>query len=403
MLNQEQQIFEQIKKAQNILITFTKTWNGDSAASALAFFLLLKKMGKNADIAAEKPDSESAVVKNPLKIFSFLPSFSEIKPSIENLRKFIISLDISNAKVSQIKYKMEDNALNFIISPKDGFFTADDISSSSSGFKYDLIICLDTPDLESLGKIYDNDTEFFYKTTVINIDHHSDNEEYGQINAVDLNAVATSEILFSLFQNYSRDLIDDDIATCLLTGIIAKTKSFKTSNITPSTLSITSQLISMGARRDDIISKLFRSRELNVLKLWGRVLARLNSSLDNKLVWSSLSFTDFLKTESNEEDLADVIEELIINIPQARVIVLLYEKAGMKENMKNPEDLQGAMKCETNILVYSVKNISALDLIKEYNPRGSKRLAQATIDKAAAFAENDVTELIKGKMEKLTL
>jgi nanoRNase/pAp phosphatase (c-di-AMP/oligoRNAs hydrolase) len=403
MLNQEQQIFEQIKKAQNILITFTKTWNGDSVASALALFLLLKKLDKNVEIAAEEPDNESAVVKNPAKIFSFLPSFSEIKPTINNLRKFIISLDISNASVSQIKYKMEEKALNFIISPKDGFFTADDISSSSSGFKYDLIICLDTPDLESLGKIYDNDTEFFYKTTIINIDHHSDNEEFGQINQVDLNAVATAEILFSIFQNYSRDLIDEDIATCLLTGIIAKTKSFKTSNITPSTLAATSQLISMGARRDDIIAKLFRSRELNVLKLWGRVLARLNSALDNKLVWSSISYTDFLRTDSKEEDLTDVIEELIINIPQARVIVLLYEKAGMKENATNPEDLQGAMKCETNILVYSVKNISALDLIKEYQPRGSKRLAQTTIAKAAAFAENDVIELIKSKMEKLTL
>jgi len=397
MLNQEQQIFEQIKKAQNILITFSKSWNGDSVASSLAFFLLLKKMGKNVDIVAEEPVTENIILKSPTKVFSFLPSFHEIKPALENLRKFIISLDITNSKVSQIKYKMEENALNFIISPKDGFFTADDISSSSSGFKYDLIICLDTPDLESLGKIYDNDTEFFYKTTIINIDHHSDNEEFGQINLIDLNAVATGEILFNLFQNYSRDLIDEDTATCLLAGIIAKTKSFKTSNITPQTLSITSQLIALGARRDEITGRLYRSRDLNVLKLWGLVLARLKSTSENKLVWSIITQDDFTQTETSEEDLNDVIEELIVNIPQARVITLIYEK------INNTQEENEITECQTNVAVFSVKSINAFDLLKDFNPQGSKRLAHAILPKSGEEAETIVIETIKNQMEKLAV
>jgi nanoRNase/pAp phosphatase (c-di-AMP/oligoRNAs hydrolase) len=396
MLNQEQQIFEQIKKAQNILITFSKNWTGDSVASALAFFLFLKKMGKTASIVADEPEGDSFVLKNPTKFYSFLPSFHEIKLSLENLRKFIISLDIRNAKVSQIKYKLEEKALNFIISPKEGFFTSEDISSSSSGFKYDLIITLDTPDLESLGKIYDNDTEFFYKTTVINIDHHSDNEEFGQINIVNLNAVATSEILFNLMENYSRDLIDEDIATCLLAGIIAKTKSFKTSNITPHTLAATSQLISMGARRDEITNKLYRSRDLNVLKLWGRVLSRLNSALENTLVWSTVPSSDFLETQSSEEDLNDVIEELIVNIPQARIVALIYEKP-------ETENSAGNGNAKTNALIFSVKSISAFDLIKELNPQGSKRLAHVVLEKSNAEAEKEIIDLIKNKLEKLAI
>ncbi|MDD4333520.1 MAG: DHH family phosphoesterase [Patescibacteria group bacterium] len=402
MLTQEQQIFEQIKKAQNILINFPKSWHGDSVASSLAIFLFLKKMGKNVEIAAEEPEQISAAMPTAQKIFSFLPSFHEIKNSVENLRKFIISLDITNAKVIQVKYKLEENSLNFIVSPKEGFFTPDDISSSSSGFKYDLIITLDSPDLESLGKIYDNDTEFFYKTTIINIDHHSDNEEFGQINCVNLNAVATAEILFSLFESYSRDMIDEDIATCLLAGIIAKTKSFKTSNITPQTLLITSQLISLGARREEIINKLYRSRNLNVLKLWGRVLARLSSATENKLVWSTLSHTDFLKTEAKEEDLNDVIEELIVNIPEARIIVLLYEKFGNEKNAET-DNGQNNLKCKTNVLVFSVKNINALELVKELNPHGTRRLAELSIEKASAFAETQVIDLIKGKLEKLAI
>ncbi|MDP3042866.1 MAG: DHH family phosphoesterase [bacterium] len=384
MLTQEQQIFEQIKKANNILITFRKTWNGDSVASGLAMFLFLKKLGKEVNIAAEKFDSG--------KLFSFLPAYNEIKNSIDNLRKFIISLDITNTKVDQIKYKMEDNTLNFIISPKDGLFTEDDISSRSSGFKYDLIIALDTADLESLGQIYDNDTEFFYKTPIINIDHHSENEEFGQINFIELTAVATGEILFSLFESYSRDLIDEDVATCLLAGMISKTRSFKTPNVTPKALLTASQLISMGARREEIVNHLYRSRPINVLKLWGRVLARLSSSQDGKLVWSTLTNMDFAKTESCEKDLDDVIDELIINIPQAKIVVIIYEKTGAE-----------ATEPITNILAYSVKNINSLNLIKEYNPQGTKDLALASINKPIQEAEKEILKLIEEKLSKLPI
>ena len=126
MLTQEQQIFEQINKASNILITFKKTWNGDAVASALALFLFLKKMDKNITLAAEK--------FSPDKLYSFLPAYGEINHAIDNPRKFIVSLDTTITKVSQIKYMQEENKLNFIISPKDGFFTAADISSGASGF-----------------------------------------------------------------------------------------------------------------------------------------------------------------------------------------------------------------------------------------------------------------------------
>ncbi len=379
MLTQEQQIFEQINKASNILITFKKTWNGDAVASALALFLFLRKMGKNVEVVAEKFSLD--------RLYSFLPGYTEIKHELANLRKFIITLDITNTKVSQIKYKQEENKLNFIISPQDGFFTASDITSGASGFKYDLIITVDTPDLESLGKIYDNDTEFFYQTPIINLDHNSTNEEYGQINFIELTAVSTSEIIFSLFESFSRDLLDEDIATCLLTGMIAETKSFKTNNITPKSLLTASSLMTLGARREDIVNHLYRSKSINVLKLWGRVLARLSSGLDNKLVWSTLSAADFQKTNSTEKDLTDVIDELIISIPTAKVVAIVYE---------------GEAKT-TSILLYTMKNVDALALLKDWTPTGTKSLARATVNSPITEAEQTIVAAIQDKLSKLPL
>jgi len=389
MLTQEQQIFEQIKKASNILITFKKTWNGDAVASALAMYLFLKKMDKQVDLVAEKFSLD--------KLYSFLPGYTEIKNSLLNLRKFIISLDITNTKVSQIKYKQEESKLNFIISPKDGFFTESDITSGASGFKYDLIIVLDTPDLESLGRIYDNNTEFFYQTPIINIDHSSTNEEFGQINFIELTAVSTSEIVFSLFESFGRDLIDENIATCLLAGLIAETKSFKTNNVTPRALMAASALMSLGARREEIVNNLYRSKSLNVLKLWGRVLARLSSTLDNKLIWSTLSAADFLKTSSTEKDLTDVIDELIISIPQAKVIAIIYEN----QNEAASPPVQPSN--QANLLLYAIKNLDSLSLAKEFNPSGTKSLSRAVINLPIAEAEKNIITAIQEKLNKLPL
>jgi len=373
MISQEQQIFNQIERAQNILLTFPSDWSGDSLGSALAFYLFLKKIGKNVDIVADNAMSD----KN--RVFSFLPGFAEVQSSLNNLAKFIVSLDITNAKVDQIKYMVEENHLNFIISPKEGWFNKDDVSTASSGYKYDLIITVNVSDLESLGKIYDNHIEFFYKTTIINIDHSLHNEEFGQINFVELNAVASSEILFELFKDYQKQEIDADIATCLLCGIISKTKSFKTGNLSPHALSVTSELIAAGGRREEIVNHLYRSRDFNSLKLWGKILNNLQQTGDSKIIWSILSDGD-LGADFKEENLAAVLEELIVGIPQAKALVVFYQQKA---------------------LIYAAQNINCLDLAKEFMPSGGRRLAYINLNGMAMLPPEEIINSMMRRLDKL--
>ncbi|MEI7620131.1 MAG: DHH family phosphoesterase [Candidatus Falkowbacteria bacterium] len=404
MISAEQQIFNQIEKSQNILISFPVDWNGDAISSALAFYWFLKKMGKNVEMAA------APISDTKSRVFSFLPGFSDIKNSLDNLAKFIVSLNITNAKVDQIKYVLSEKTLDFIISPKDGWFDKDDISTATSGYKYDLIITLNAPDLESLGKIYDNNVDFFYKTTVINIDHHPANEEFGQVNLVELNAVSATEVLFEIMRDYKAELIDEDIATCLLAGIIFKTKSFKTPNLTPHSLMVTSELIKLGARREEIVTRLYRSRDITVLKLWGRVLNNLNGLNDNQLLWSSLFQNDFAETGSVEDNLLEVIDELIINIPQAKLITIFYSLT------ENPlEEDQSAESNETVIahnnqseglfktkaIIYAVKNVNAAELVKEFNPSGGRKIAYLSSNKPLAVFKQEITNVLQNKLEKL--
>jgi len=378
MLTLEQQIFKQIEKSKNILLSFPFDSTGDAQAAALAFYIFLKKLNKEVDLACDKIEKAN----NPLP---FLPNNSQIQNSLLNLRRFIVSLDISQAKINQIRYTIDNNKLNFIISPSRGWFKPEDISSQAGEFKYDLIIVLGSSDLETLGEIYNQNIEFFYKTTIINIDLHSDNEEFGQINYIDLNVAAVSELMFYLFKNYQADLIDEDCATCLLAGIISKTKNFKTNNLSPRTLLSASELIASNARREEIISNLYRSHNISSLKIWGKILNNLQSEQNGQLIWSRLMQRDVVDSNFQEQDLTEIVDELIANIPDAKLIAILEEESISR----------------TKLLLYSLKNISALEIIKEYEPHGNAKLAYITINKDIETSSSEIIPEIKNRLEKL--
>lgn len=376
MLTTDQQISEQIAKAKRILITFNRNWTGDVVASALALRAWLTADNKEVDIVAEKPLGSTP--------YSFLPGYALIGHSLDNVRRFIITLDISNAEVDQVEYRVEDHRLDFIVSPKSGFFKHDDITSRLSGYRYDLIITLGAPDLESLGSVYDNDTEFFFETTIINLDRGAANENYGQVNHVDVNAVAVAEILYDFMAKTDATRLDADIATCLLAGLIAETKSFKTTSVTPNSLKAASDLVARDARREEIINALYRSRQLNVLKLWGIVLTRLRDAADGRLVWSTVGVQDFLDTGTTADSLHDVIDDLIISMPDAQLIVLLYEEGDV-----------------TRAIVHSVKNLDALDLTLPYKGEGTKSLVLATLDRSLADAANNLIPYLEERIMKV--
>lgn len=380
MLDLEQQIFRQLEKSKNVLIVFPADRDNDAIASALALFLFLKKIGVETEIAGFKNDDRS-------ESLFFLPSYQEIKKQLDNLRRFIVSLDISQAKVNQIKYSVDADQLNFIISPKTGWFKPEDVSTRTGEFRYDLIFTVGVSDLEALGKLYDDNVEFFYKTTIINIDHQAANEEFGQINFVDLNAITTAEIVFYLLKNYKPEMISEDIATCLLAGIIQRTKNFKTANLTPRVLLTTSELITLGARREEIITHLYRSRDMSSLKLWGKILNNLQAEKKNELLWSKLDNNDFKETGATMDSLSDIIDELIATVPSAKIILIFCEETPDK----------------TTLLAYSLKNINVLDFIREYGALGGIKTAQATLNMGIKTAINQIIPKLQNKLEKLSL
>lgn len=317
-LSPKQQIVEAVKESENILLLTHRNPDGDAIGSLVAFSLALAKLGKNSALVC--PDAVPAV-------FSYLPT-DKISPELKGKRDFVISLDVSSISAEKFLYKIEDGRINFIITPKSGQFSPDLVSFPGGKFKSDLIIVLDSPDLERLGKPYEENSDLFYETPIINIDHHAGNDHFGKINLVDLTATSTCEILVSIFEALSGDtsLLTSDVATALLTGIITDTDSFQNANTTPKSLTVAAQLVAAQANQQEIIRRIYKTRTLPTLRLWGKVLTNIHDETNYRFVWSEIKKEDFLAVGATVDDANGVIDELLKTASGVDFVLLLTEK-----------------------------------------------------------------------------
>lgn len=383
MLEKNEQILNQIQKANNILITGYSPWNEEIIPASLALKSMLKKMGKGSRIVITADDDKD-YIKPSREVFSIFKNFEGVETSLKKLSDFVVTLNLGKTKLKKVKYKISDESLKFFITPNEGFFSPEDVDSRYSPLNFDLIITLGTPDLELLGENYEDASEFFYQTPIINIDYHASNEEYGQINLIELTKTSTAEILYYLFEDWNKEKLDEEIATSLLGGIIYKTKNFKTP-VTPQTLTATSNLIGMGADKETIINKFYRSKSLNAFKLWGRALNKLSAlKEENRLIWTTILEDDFKQTETGEKDLIDLVDEIIINIPKIEVLVIFYQKEG-----------------SSNALVYCKKNIDLKNLFEKYSPEGNNKIVQIRGSEKIDDFKKDIIKTVKRKLDNM--
>lgn len=325
-LNSQEQIKDQLGKNEAILICVGKNPEGDALGSALALYGALKKLGKKVDIV-----SPSAILEK----FSFMPAAGFISHRLEGARDYVFSLDIEKNKLQQLRYEVEDDKLKIFITAKNGDISKDRISLDSSRFNYELIVVLGESDLEGLGQIYDDNSELFYDVPVINIDNNPSNEYFGKINLVDVAASSTAEIVFNLLNDLDEKLIDENVATDLLTGIIAATESFQNKNTTPKAFMAAATLIAKGANKQDIIRYLYKTKSVSMLKLMGKAMSGLKYNSQYKLAWSVIEDDGFIKANA-DSSINLAIKELAQSSPEFDLFLLIYQMDGTLRGVINP-------------------------------------------------------------------
>jgi nanoRNase/pAp phosphatase (c-di-AMP/oligoRNAs hydrolase) len=315
-LTTEQQIFDQLQKANRVLIALPESLTADSLASALALKLFLAKLDKEADVISSGPVPKS---------LHFLPGFPSVNSDLSNGKSLVVVLNTATKKLEELSYQATEDKVSIFLKSKGEIFTPEDISFGADKAPVDVVVILGAKSLEDLGKLFEKHTDLFFETPKINIDNKAGNEYFGSINFVDVTASSVAEILATLFEKYEKQLVDEDMATCLLTGIITQTNSFQHVQTTPKAFVKASELISLGGRQQEIVKNIYKTKSLPLLKLWGRALARMKIDEELGVVHSLLNASDFEKAGGNGENLLPVLKEFLDNISSYKIVGLLCE------------------------------------------------------------------------------
>lgn len=199
--------------------------------------------------------------------------------------------------------------------------------TSIRSLPYDAAIIFGAADLEAIGSIFTSHTDFFYNTPIINIDHRASNEHYGTINLVDITAGSIAEVTLELIRTLTNQQLEEPVATALYAGIIAGTDSFQSPSTTPRSFHVAAQLIEHHANRDAVIQHLVKTKPLPLLKLTGRLYARLRVDEHIKLFWTVTRPPDFTESEASPSLLSTALAELANNIAGFNAAFVLHEKS----------------------------------------------------------------------------
>lgn len=243
-MDQKQQLTDRIKQANNILVTVSNNPSVDQLASCIGLTLVLNKLGKHAT-AVFSGEIPSAI--------EFLQPEKTIEANTDSLRDFIISLDKS--KADKLRYKVEDKLVKIFITPYRSSISEKDLEFSQGDFNVDVVVALGVQNQAELDRAITAHGRILHDATVTTI-NIKPGGELGSINWLGQNASSLSEMAAELASSLDRQLLDSQIATAFLTGIVAETSRFSNKKTTPVTMSISAELMSAGADQQLVATKL---------------------------------------------------------------------------------------------------------------------------------------------------
>lgn len=267
-------ILEEIKKAESIVILTHENPDGDAVGSSIAMYLGLKKLGKTPDI-----------------IIPEFPRAFENLPGIENIKK---ESDIEN---------------------------------------YDLAIALDTASIKMLNGY----SKYFEdaKTKIV-IDHHSSNTMFGDYNYVDQDSPACAQLLLVLF-NYLNIEVSKEIGTDILAGIITDTGGFRYDGVTAETFELVAGLCQKGVKVSKVYQKVFASTSKSKFFLHRIALDRLELLDNEKIAFTYITKNDENSVGAENGDYDGIVEQGR-DIEGVEISIFLREtEKGIKASLRSKD------------------------------------------------------------------
>jgi phosphoesterase RecJ-like protein len=203
-----------------------------------------------------------------------------------------------------------------------------------AGFEreFDLAVVLECPGLDRPG-LADLD-----RLPVLNIDHHLENDRYGEVNYVDEEAPAVGEMVLEMALA-AAVRVTPTMATNLYTALVTDTGDFRYSNATPRAFAAGGHLVAAGARPHLIAEALWEHVPERIMRLTADVLETLELLANGRVavVWADRAMLE--RTGAQPED-----TENLINLPRSingvRVAVMFkaFKDDAVRVSLRSRDD-----------------------------------------------------------------
>lgn len=246
-----------LPNVKNILIALPAQADIDELAGALALFLSLKAAVKEVLVV-----SDETIRVAQAHLFGIDHVQKNIPPTEGG--NFIITLggvavsdtaSPSGWKVPALQsldWHGEAGNLNLVFHVVPGqTFAPTSVTPHAQGSGFNLIFVVGSPDLNSLGGIYQQNQQAFSGVHIVNIDNQIGNTGFGSTNVLDQSASSVSEIMADLIPSLSLPF-DGDTASNILAGIFDATSNLTTASVGADTFAIVANCLRVGGKKPGV-------------------------------------------------------------------------------------------------------------------------------------------------------
>lgn len=241
----KQQVVESLKNANNVLVTVSTNPTVDQLAACIGLTLMMNKLDKHATAVF------SGVVPSTL---DFLQPEKTLEANTDSLRDFIISLD--KTKADKLRYKVEDDVVRIYITPYRTSITDADLEFTQGDFNVDVVVALGVDNRDHLDQAILEHGRILHDAVVVGVSCGATPADMGALNWHEPTASSLCEMLVSISESFKTGLLDSQMSTAFLTGIVAETERFSNDRTTPKVMTMSAQLMAAGANQQLIANQL---------------------------------------------------------------------------------------------------------------------------------------------------
>ncbi|WP_214106384.1 DHH family phosphoesterase [Acrocarpospora catenulata] len=187
-----------------------------------------------------------------------------------------------------------------------------------------LMITFDASTVDRLGLLIPAARE---AGELVVVDHHASNTGFGSVHLVNPVAAATAVLVEELIERLGL-VVTKDIATCLYTGLVTDTGSFRYPATTPAVHAMAGRLLATGLDPDAIARELWDRSPFGYLRVLGVALSRAAFEPDAAggagLVWTRVTRQDRAQCGLPYDEVEGMID-VIRKVDGADVAVVLKE------------------------------------------------------------------------------